>query len=188
MFADARADSPLESRSRWRLHTQGLPPPDLQVTICDEHGRDAGARQDGGDRRWQRARARAFAAAGAALDSSTIAGIVLTSSVTYSRSQPAVPTLPLMDVRVPVLVMHHKRDACKDCDPREAHLITERLTGAPVKKLSAQITSLPSPSSRSIRCEPRKPAPPVTRIFCIRPEYRASIERPVCPACRNDGD
>lgn len=41
-FADARADSPLESRSRWRLHTQGLPPPELQVTICDEHGRDAG--------------------------------------------------------------------------------------------------------------------------------------------------
>ena len=41
-FADARADSALESRSRWRLHTQGLPPPDLQVTICDEHGRDAG--------------------------------------------------------------------------------------------------------------------------------------------------
>jgi len=75
------------------------------------------------------------AAAGAALDSPTIAGIVLTSSVTYSKFQPAVPTLPLMDVRVPVLVMHHKRDACRDCDPREAHMITDRLTGAPVKKL-----------------------------------------------------
>ena len=75
------------------------------------------------------------AAAAAVLDPETVAGIVLTSSVTYSKSQPAVPTLPLMDVRVPVLVMHHKRDACRDCDPREAHLITERLTGAPVKKL-----------------------------------------------------
>ena len=75
------------------------------------------------------------AAAGAALDSPTIAGIVLTSSVTYSKFQPAVPTLPLMDVRVPVLVLHHKRDACRDCDPREAHMITDRLTGAPVKKL-----------------------------------------------------
>lgn len=41
-FADARADSALESRSRWRLHVQGLPPPDLQVTICDEHGRAVG--------------------------------------------------------------------------------------------------------------------------------------------------
>jgi pimeloyl-ACP methyl ester carboxylesterase len=75
------------------------------------------------------------AAAAALLDPSTDAGIVLTSSVTYSKSAPAVPTLALQDIRVPVLVMHHKRDACKTCDPREAHLITERLTGAPVKKL-----------------------------------------------------
>jgi len=75
------------------------------------------------------------AAAAAVLDPPTIAGIVLTSSVTYSKSQPAVPTLPLMNIHVPVLVMHHQRDACKDCDPREAHLITDRLTNAPVKKL-----------------------------------------------------
>src|SRR5690242_21728413 len=33
---------------------------------------------------------------------------------------------------------------------------------APVKKLSTQMTSQPSASSRSHRCEPRKPAPPVT--------------------------
>jgi hypothetical protein len=75
------------------------------------------------------------AAAGAKLEPPTIAGLVLTSSVTYSKFQPAAPTLPLMDVRVPVLVMHHRRDACRDCDPREAHTITDRLTGAPVKKL-----------------------------------------------------
>ena len=75
------------------------------------------------------------AAAGAKLDPPAIAGLVLTSSVTYSRSGFAAPNMPLMDVRVPVLVLHHKRDACKDCDPREAHLITDRLTGAPVKKL-----------------------------------------------------
>ena len=75
------------------------------------------------------------AAAGAKLDPPAIAGLVLTSSVTFNRSGVATPNLPLMDVRVPVLVMHHKRDACKDCDPREAHLITDRLTGVPVKKL-----------------------------------------------------
>ena len=75
------------------------------------------------------------AAAGAALDPATVAGIVLTSSVTYNRGGSATTNLPLMDVRVPVLVMHHKRDACRDCDPREAHMITDRLTGAPVKKL-----------------------------------------------------
>jgi hypothetical protein len=75
------------------------------------------------------------AAAGAKLDPPAIAGIVLTSSVTYSRAGFATPNLALADVRVPVLVLHHKRDACRDCDPREAHMITDRLTGAPVKKL-----------------------------------------------------
>src|SRR5690348_12174350 len=36
------------------------------------------------------------------------------------------------------------------------------LRRVPVKKLSAQITVAPAASSRSHRCEPRKPAPPVT--------------------------
>src|SRR5665647_3290483 len=34
----------------------------------------------------------------------------------------------------------------------------------PVKKLSRQITSCPSPRRRSQRCDPTKPAPPVTNI------------------------
>ena len=33
----------------------------------------------------------------------------------------------------------------------------------PVSKLSAQITRFPRASSSSHRCEPRKPAPPVTK-------------------------
>jgi hypothetical protein len=41
-LADARADSALESRSRWRLHVQGLPAPELQLTLCDAHGRHVG--------------------------------------------------------------------------------------------------------------------------------------------------
>ena len=41
-FADARADSVLESRSRWRLSEQGLPPPDLQLTLFTAEGRDVG--------------------------------------------------------------------------------------------------------------------------------------------------
>ena len=75
------------------------------------------------------------AAAAAALDPSIVSGVVLTSSVTRSKNYPAVPTLPLANVRVPVLVMHHKRDACKSCDPREAPMIVERLVNAPVKEL-----------------------------------------------------
>src|SRR5207302_10343469 len=38
------------------------------------------------------------------------------------------------------------------------------LSLVPLKKLSAHSTSLPSATSRSQRCEPRNPAPPVTRI------------------------
>jgi predicted alpha/beta-hydrolase family hydrolase len=75
------------------------------------------------------------AAAAAALETPALAGIVLTSSVTYARDLPSVPVLRLADIRVPMLVMHHKRDACKSCDPREAKQIIDRATGAPVKKL-----------------------------------------------------
>ena len=37
-FADGRAESPLESVGRWRMHEAELPPPDLQVLICDDDG------------------------------------------------------------------------------------------------------------------------------------------------------
>src|SRR4030095_2041004 len=43
------------------------------------------------------------------------------------------------------------------------------LSRRPVKKLSRQSTSCPSFSSRSQRCEPIKPAPPVTRIRIVQP-------------------
>src|SRR5688572_11376974 len=50
----------------------------------------------------------------------------------------------------------------------------------PVKKLSTQMTSCPSASNRSQRCEPRKPAPPVTRIsfrsVMVPPGKRGSSE------------
>jgi pimeloyl-ACP methyl ester carboxylesterase len=75
------------------------------------------------------------AAAAARLDPSLVAGIVLTSSITGRGMGPSVTSLPLADIRVPVLVMHHQRDACRLCDPRDAHLITEALVNAPAKKL-----------------------------------------------------
>lgn len=75
------------------------------------------------------------AAAAAALDPSIVAGIVLTSSITYVKSELAVPNLPLAGIRVPMLVMHHKRDACRPCDPREAPQIIERAVNAPRKEL-----------------------------------------------------
>jgi len=75
------------------------------------------------------------AAAGASLEPSLVAGIVLTSSITGQASGPSVASLPLANIRVPVLVMHHQRDACRLCDPRDAHFIVDGLANAPVKKL-----------------------------------------------------
>ena len=65
---------------------------------------------------------------------SDIAGIVLTSSVTSHRVPGAVPTQDLGKIRVPVLVVHHERDACKSCTPFEAKNIAGSLINAPVKK------------------------------------------------------
>src|SRR6185369_2667232 len=45
----------------------------------------------------------------------------------------------------------------------------------PVKKLSRQSTSLPSPRSRSQRCEPMNPAPPVTKIRIANPPIIFSL-------------
>jgi len=77
------------------------------------------------------------AAAAAGMDPSRLAGIVLTSSVTRTNASTmfSVPMLPLSDIRVPVLVMHHKRDQCPVCEPGWAWRIEKALSNAPVKKL-----------------------------------------------------
>jgi len=64
-----------------------------------------------------------------------IAGVVLTSSITLPGDPNAVQNLALAKIRVPVLVMHHKRDSCRATPPAEAPLILEALTGSPAKKL-----------------------------------------------------
>ncbi|MBC8007070.1 MAG: alpha/beta hydrolase [Prolixibacteraceae bacterium] len=63
-----------------------------------------------------------------------VAGIVLTSSVTSYRTKGAVPTQELDKIKVPVLVVHHERDACKICLPHEAKNIVSGLKNAPIKK------------------------------------------------------
>jgi hypothetical protein len=64
-----------------------------------------------------------------------LAGIVLTSSVTSAKKTGAVPTQKLDRIRIPVLVMHHERDACKVCVPHDIPYILRGLVNAPVKKL-----------------------------------------------------
>jgi pimeloyl-ACP methyl ester carboxylesterase len=73
------------------------------------------------------------AATAIATDPGEIAGVVLTSSRTGGH-YPTVPGLDLSKIRVPVLVMHHRDDACPSCNPRDASRITSSLTNAPVKR------------------------------------------------------
>lgn len=63
-----------------------------------------------------------------------ISGLVLTSSVTSSRRTGAVPTQDLSKIRVPALIVHHEKDACKICVPSDARTIAGLLVNAPIKK------------------------------------------------------
>jgi pimeloyl-ACP methyl ester carboxylesterase len=63
-----------------------------------------------------------------------IAGIVLSSSVTSYRMKGAVPAQDLEKITVPVLVVHHEKDACKFCAPYEAKNIASGLKNSPIKK------------------------------------------------------
>ena len=64
-----------------------------------------------------------------------LAGIVLTASVTAYSKAGAVPTQDLASLRLPVLVVHHRQDACKICAPHEVPLIMRGLKNVAVKKL-----------------------------------------------------
>jgi pimeloyl-ACP methyl ester carboxylesterase len=75
------------------------------------------------------------AAAAIAFDNGELAGLVLTSSVTSLKRIGAVPAQKLETIRIPVLVMHHQKDACAVTVPRDAPRIMSRLKNAPVKKL-----------------------------------------------------
>lgn len=73
--------------------------------------------------------------AGAIALGKDIAGLVLTSSVTDFSTPGAVPTQQLDAIRVPTLVVHHARDACRICQPLELPRIMDGLANAPVRKL-----------------------------------------------------
>ncbi len=68
-------------------------------------------------------------AATIALGNNKVAGLVLTSSVT-SKKIGAVPTQNLGSITVPVLVVHHEKDACPVCRPYEAGGIVRGLAAA----------------------------------------------------------
>ncbi len=64
-----------------------------------------------------------------------IAGLVLTSSIVAWDKPGAVPRQDLPALRVPVLVLHHAKDQCRQTLPRDVGYILKGLTAAPVKKL-----------------------------------------------------
>jgi len=73
-------------------------------------------------------------AAAVELTESKVDGLVLTSSVT-NRKTGAIATQRIGELKMPVLVVHHKNDACKICAPSEAARIIDGLKSASYKKL-----------------------------------------------------
>jgi hypothetical protein len=67
-------------------------------------------------------------------DASLLSGLVFTSSVT-DRKPGALPSQALDMIRLPVLVVHHRKDACVVCQPHQAAYIVKALSHAPRKEL-----------------------------------------------------
>ncbi len=74
-------------------------------------------------------------AAAIAFGNNKLAGIVLTASVVNTKKPGAVPSQNLEAIRIPVLVLHHEKDACKVCSPLDVPAIIRGLRNAPIKKL-----------------------------------------------------
>lgn len=64
-----------------------------------------------------------------------IAGLVLTSSVVNYKKPGAVPRQDLAAIKVPVLMLHHSKDACIHCRPDEVPDAFKGFHNATVKKL-----------------------------------------------------
>jgi hypothetical protein len=65
-----------------------------------------------------------------------LAGVVLASSIVDVRKPGALPSQALAAIAVPVLVIHHIRDSCWVCLPRDVPSVLQGLTGTKVKRLA----------------------------------------------------
>lgn len=74
-------------------------------------------------------------AAAIAFGNEYLAGIVLTSSVVSYKKTGAVPSQALERIRIPVLVLHNEKDACKVCAPHEVPAIVKGLQNSSPRKL-----------------------------------------------------
>ena len=64
-------------------------------------------------------------------------GLVLSSSIVTDRRERSVAAMPLGQLRIPVLVVHHAQDACALCRFSEATSMMDKLTRSPRKQLLA---------------------------------------------------
>jgi dienelactone hydrolase len=62
-------------------------------------------------------------------------GLVLTSTiVSFDRGRP-VPAMPLQNITIPVLVVHHENDGCKLCAYAQIPSVMQKLSSTPKKEL-----------------------------------------------------
>ena len=62
-------------------------------------------------------------------------GLVLTSTILSDAKERSVPEMPLEKISIPVLVVHHEQDGCKNCSYRDISFLMKKLNGAPRKEL-----------------------------------------------------
>lgn len=62
-------------------------------------------------------------------------GLVLTSTILTDSNGRAVPKMPLEKLAIPVLVVHHTQDGCKNCAFSDMPLLMEKLPKAPRTEL-----------------------------------------------------
>jgi len=74
------------------------------------------------------------AAANGAVAGASVAGVVLTSTVTGQQAGGSVVDIALENITVPVLIFQHKLDACPITPAYAARQLVTRLVHAPVKK------------------------------------------------------
>jgi len=77
-------------------------------------------------------------------------GLVLTSTILSGDVGRPVPAMPLQNIAIPVLVVHHEQDGCKDCAYREIPRLMEKLSSAPGKEL----VTYKGGENRGDPCEP----------------------------------
>jgi dienelactone hydrolase len=62
-------------------------------------------------------------------------GLVLTSTMLSFDAGRPVPAMPLQNLAIPVLVVHHEQDGCKYCAYRDIPRLMEKLRSTPKKEL-----------------------------------------------------